>query len=729
MGKYQNRKDSGQRVVRMSSVREETVKTSKKGSTGGAIARGIGKVILTMFLILLIVVCVVGTAMTVFIMKYVDSGSSYNLDDITLGYTSNIYAKDAEGNDVIVQSMAANGRRIWVDVDEIPQFVQDAMVCAEDERFREHEGVDWPRTIAAFATTIPVIGDKLNFNSGGSTITQQLIKNINGDYYNRTPAVKIKEILGSLNLERNYTKTSILGAYMNYITLGYANYGIAAGAEFYFDKEVSELTIAEAAALVSITKSPNDYNPIDNPEANKSRRTWVINKMYEKGKITEEERDTALAEELKLVEYVDDGEEETVSDVYSWYTDAVIYDVRDDLMEQYGYTEEEAMDKIRGGGLQIYTPMNITLQDRLEAEFLNDYNFSAYAMEKPLNASMVIMDYAGNIVALVGDRGEKTESLCWNNAVQATRSQGSCMKPITVYGPALQCDLITWSTTFIDGPKMQVEKADGTKVDWPPNWDAAWTKKPMTVAYALQHSKNTIPIELIRTLGVDYCLDFLEKQLGISSIARGSDSEGTTLGMMAKGVYQDEFTAAYLMFGNGGYYSTPKTYTKVVNASGEILLQTDDEMVQVLDSDTAYIMNKLLQTVVTEPGATGTAATLGNIEVAGKTGTNENTDLTFVGCTPYYVASLWMGYNDNSELPRYYGYYSATAWRLIMKDVLSGYPGKKFELDSTGVKRLTYCADTGLIAGDHCTKTEVGYYKTSNVPATCSGVHDEKPEE
>ncbi len=744
-----NRKDPKKgkpRVVRMSSgdsarQRNAEVTTNHTGktkpsrkakkpsagrSTAGTIARGIGKTLLILFLILLIICCVVGTALTVFIMKYVDSGSNYNLDDITLGYTSNIYDKD--GN--IIQTMSANGRRTWVDIEDIPQHVQDAIVCAEDERFFEHEGVDWLRTIGAFMSTLPVVGDHLDFTGGGSTITQQLIKNINGDYYERTKANKVKEILGALNLERNYPKETILGAYMNYITMGHGNYGIQAGAEYYFGKDVSELTIAEAASLASITKSPNSYNPLDNPENNKERRTWVINKMYELGKITEEERDEALNAELTVVGSApEETQEETEENVYSWYVDAVIMKVRDDLMDQYGYTSEEALDKIRGGGLQIYTPMDSTLQSRLEQEFLNDSNFSSYYMENPLDASMIIMDYNGNILALAGGRGEKTESLCWNNAIQATRSQGSCMKPITVYGPAMQCDLITWSSMYVDGPKMTVTREDGTEEEWPPNWTGGWSRKPVTIAYALQRSMNTVPIELIQTLGVDYCQDFLENQLGISTIVRGADSEGTTLGMMQKGVYQDEFTAAYLMFGNGGYYNSPKMYTKVVNAAGEVLLQKEAENNQVLDSDTAYVMNELLQTVVTDPNGTGTDARLNGIEVAGKTGTNENTDLTFVGCTPYFTASLWMGYEDNSELPSRYGYYSARAWRNIMQDVLEGYDAKDFELDSTGVRQLSYCTQTGLIAGPNCTETKTGYYKTSNIPSTCSGAHGTEPAE
>lgn len=706
--KYVKKSDS-------SSKKQKKKPASKGAKAGKVIVFSIGKFILTLFLILIITGCVVATAMTVFVMKYVDSGTTLDLDNVKSGYTGNIYGLDANGEDVVVQSLTAEGRRTWVDIDQIPQHVQDAVVCTEDRRFREHEGVDWLRTFAAFANMIT--GDRLNFSGGASTITQQLIKNINGDFYDRSPSKKLKEILGALNLERNYTKSQILEAYMNYISLDNNVYGLQAGAEYYFGKDVSQLSIAEAAALASITKSPADYSPIDNPEENKRRRNWVIDLMLEDGHITQEQHAAAIAEELVLVDRTlitdDSGAQE--KGIYNWYVDTVIREVQEDLVEQYGYTSEEALAKINGQGLQIYTPMDIAMQDKLERLFLDDNNFYSSVVEDHPEAAMVIMDYNGNIKAQVGSRDPKEDNLGFNFIVQGIRSQGSCMKPITAYAPALQQDLIYWSKIGIDEPKYVENGVPG-----PNNYDKTYTG-PVTMINALKKSLNTIPVELVQQMGYVETYNYLHDTLGLSNFTN-PDSAGLGITLGFSGVYLNQFTATYTMFGNGGFYSSPKTYTKVLDNTGKVILETDQSQTQVLDTDTAYIMNRMLREVVTS--GTGTQANMDQIEVVGKTGTGEDTDVSFVGCTPYYVASLWMGYEDNRDLPTSGVVYTPSrVWKNIMSSILEGYAPATFELDSTGVQKLTYCQDTGLIAGVNCPKVGTGYYKTSNAIPTCSGSH------
>lgn len=743
-------KKSGKRVVRMSSAqggkqhtaysdsmkstavkgkgkksRKSKKPMSKGAKAGKVVALSIGKIILTVFLILVITICVVGTALTVFVMKYVDSESDYDLNNIQTTYTSNVYGLDENGEEALVQTISSGGRRIWLERSEVPELIKDAVICAEDKDFKEHEGVDWARTIAAFVNMAS--GGRLNFNSGASTITQQLIKNINGDYYERTPAKKVKEILGALNLERHYDKDEILCAYMNYITLGHGNYGVQAGANYYFGKDVSELTLVEAASLACITQNPNNNNPIDNPERNKERRDYVLRTMLSEGKITQAEYDEAVTAELKVTGYApEEGEDETsqgqkgnLNGIYNWYVDATIFEVRDALVESgYCETKEEAMSKINGGGLQIYTAMDIKMQEELERQFLDDNNFSSYTIENHPDAAMVIMDYNGYVKAQVGSRKEKEVNLGFSNAYQGCRPVGSTMKPITTYSLALNSDLITWSDIRVDEPKTVVNGKP-----YPSNWNDKMIGN-ISIIDALKFSKNTIPVELLLQLGADKCANWLHDNLGMSSIPRDA---GPSLTLGSYGVYLNQLAAAYQIFGNDGYYSPSKTYTRVEDASGKVILEADTTREQVIDSDTAFIMNKMLEQVIVGSGGTGYGAKLPNMDVVGKTGTNEDTDLSFVGLTPYYVSALWIGYKEgNVEFAnnsRNYGYEPKIAWKNVMTPIMAGYENKEFDVDGSDVVQKTYCTETGLIATSDCPNKASGYYKKTKIPTVCRKDH------
>ncbi len=685
----------------------------QKVSAVRRIGRGVSKTIAVTFLILMIMICIVGTAMTVFIMKYVESDSVINLDDLSLNYTTIIYAIDSDGEYTEMQTISAEGTRIWVSIDDIPQYVQDAFVYSEDERFMQHTGVDWIRTVGAF---VDMIAGQLGFDNtgfGASTITQQLIKNINGDYYNRTASTKMQEIVAALNLERHYSKEQILEAYLNCINLGNGCYGVEAASQKYFGKSVSELTYTEAAALAVTTKSPSTLNPLDNPDGNKTRRNQVaLSKMLEFGTITQEEYDACIEEDLTIV----DAELESGSStgIYNWYTDEVIRQVQEDLMEEYGYDSDEALSLITSGGYRIYTNCDYTMQTQLEAAFLNDSNFGSSmtnsAGEKP-SAAIVVMDYSGNVKAVVGDRYEKTGSLVWSNATQGLISPGSCMKPITVYAPAIESDLITYSSVLIDEP-IEARNDDGELVEWPKNYNNVWTYQSYTMAQALWESKNTIPAQLIQMLTPQYCYDFLTQKLGISTLAEDEAShEALALGGLTYGVSVEELTAAYQIFGNGGVYNEPKYYTTVLNAQGEVVLDTSDqEGTQVISSQTSYIMNRMLKNVV-ERG-TGTAAKVSGVEVVGKTGTSSySEDLCFVGLSPSYVAGVWLGYSENKETISG-GYSAAQVWKNLMSSIVAG-AETTFEMDTTGVVESYYDPSTGK-----CTSSNtgyIGYYKEDHL--------------
>lgn len=688
------------------------------------------KLVAAVMLLTIIGACIGGTALTVFVMKYMDSESGYDLENIETTFTSNIYVTDSEGTDTIVRSLSASGRRDWVDIEDIPEYVQYAIICAEDVDFMDHEGVNWIRTTAAFANLAYqlVTGSETEiFTGGASTITQQLIKNINADFYNRTVSVKIKEILGALNLEKNFTKDQILESYMNYISMGNNNYGFQAGAQYYFGKDVDELSIAEAASLAAVTQSPNTQNPLDGIDENLIRRDWILGTMYDEGYITYEEYQEALAEEMIVINYESDEDEEATDDIFSWFEDALIVEVVEDLMEEYDYTYDTALAKVMGGGLQIYSTWDVDLQADLDAEFENLSNFTSYSsLEDMPDVSMVIMDYDGHIVAMIGNHEAKTTSLCFNPVTQGGLKMGSCMKPITVYAPAWDQDIIYWSQLRTDEPKLS---SSGTVTDnptWPSNYGGSWSYSDITIIKALTSSYNTIPVELEMDLGIEYVQEWLKYTLGLSTIDFTKDFYSMTLGNLYYGTYMDEFTAAYTMFGNGGYYTPSTTYTTVLDATGKVLLQADTVYEQVISTETATIMNEALQDVVDY--GTGTAASLDSlgIEVAGKTGTTEDYARSFVGLTAYHVSSVWFGYHDDAtkEVDFNTMYSSAAIWQNIMEDLYADYEPADFDdLDYSGVTTKTYCTETGLLAGANCTSTATGYYKTDVSIPTCSAIH------
>lgn len=712
-------------------ARRAAAKKRKKAKTPVPL-RGIAWVVRSIFKVLAIVVlvcviagCIGGTALTIFVMKYVDNESGYDLENMETTYTSNLYAKDGDGKDVIIRSLAANGRRDWLEIEKISTTVQHAIISAEDERFYEHEGVDWMRTFAAFANMAfqMVTGSEKEFFSGGaSTITQQLIKNINGDFADdtRTPATKMKEILAALNLEKNFTKQQILEGYINYISMGHSNYGIQAGAQYYFGKDAANLTIVEAASLAAVTKSPSGLNPADAPKDNKSRRDWILGVMRKNEFITEEEYQDAKKATVKTIDYTSDDDEEE-DDIFTYFEDAVLVEVINDLMEKYDYSYETAKGKVMGGGMQIYSTLDLKLQERLEDEFEIYDNFNDWEPEDPPDAMMTIMDYQGHMVAMQSGFDRKTTNLSFNPITQGGIWMGSCMKPISAYAPAWDQDLIYWSQIRKDEPKID-DDGDG-KLDWPNNFGNTYTGN-IPIIHALRQSHNTIPVELAMDMGLNEVNHWMKDTLHLSTVDMVKDYYSSVLGSNTNGVHLSEFTAAFTMFGNGGFYTPPTTYTKVLDATGKVLLESDTVFEQVISKQTSFIMNRALREVITS--GTGTAASMDDygIEVVGKTGTTEEFSRSFIGLTPYHVASIWYGdlTNLTSNLNQSHMYSPTRVWRNIMKDIYDGFEDADFEMDDEGVSQRAYCRSTGLLAGRNCS-TAYGYFKDDVPLPTCSGSH------
>ncbi|MGN1136010.1 MAG: transglycosylase domain-containing protein [Oscillospiraceae bacterium] len=684
----------------------------------------IGTVILSLILILVISCSIIAAALTVYVMQFREHAViDISLDSLDLAYTTFIYGYDSEGNEVELESISRAADRIPVSIENIPQHVRDAFVYTEDERFYEHDGVDWKRTFGAFINEL--VGVLYTSRQGGSTITQQLVKNITSDdeaSWDR----KMREIFRAADLETYCTKDEILEAYLNTIGFGGSTAGIEAASLKYFGKDVSELTIAQAACLAAIPKNPEKINPWVDPEANKERQEIVLYNMLKNAAISEAQYEAALTEDLQLIDpnAKNDSDE---NDIQNWYIDMVIRDVTNDLMELYGIEYDDASDLLYNGGYTIYTPIDIEMQEKIEAKFRDYSTFSSSVLSDPPQSAFMVMDYSGNILAVAGGIGEKAGSNVWNRATMSPRQPGSCFKPLAGYSYSIENNLITWSTLFRDYPiEIPDDNNPGKTKLWPTNYSSNssamnYSGNSYFTFQCLQRSLNTVSAQLVQNATASKVFEFVQNKFQLTTLnAYDANYAPMAVGALTDGVYLRELVAAYQVFGNGGKYFKPTSYTYVLDPSGETILQHRYTPIQSISEESAYVMNKLMQTVIEGPNGTGKAAKLETKPVVGKTGTSQDwADQWFVGCTPDYVSGVWYGYDDNRTVKSgtYYG--TAQLWKNIFGDIAEAGTKDSFpKCDS--VKELYYCSNTGLIASGNCPTYNIGYYKSTNVPPVCT---------
>lgn len=678
------------------------------------------KVLLTLFLVGLITVSLVVGCFMFYAFTMVDGTMEEDLEN-SLNYTTTIYVDSGDGNYQEYRRLHGEFNRIWVDYlnpknvdlpedyDGIPQMLANAFVAIEDKRFFDHDGVDWKRTMGAFINEfVPIYSSR----QGGSTITQQLVKNLTDDRSQKASR-KVREIMRARYLEGKYSKDIILECYLNTIPLGHGTYGVEVAANYYFGKSVKDLTIVECAAIAAITKSPAYYSPDDNPEENKQRRTQVLFEMYDQGYITEEEYNTAKETELTIV-----AEERVLNqnEINSYFVDALIKQVSKDLADKYGYEDSHAEQLFYNGGYRIYATVDPDIQAAAESVFLDSATYAVEGKDgKKMTGGITIMDYKGNVKGIVGGIGEKTTNRGFNNATDAVRQPGSTMKPIAAYAPAIEQDLITYSSIVND--------TKTTYKNWSPvNWYRSYWGN-ITVQYALERSVNTIPVYLVNKLTPQTCYDFLIKKLGVTTL-NAEDINLSPLGMGGTngGLTTLESAAAFSVFGNGGLYYEPSFYTKVTDQKGKIVLERKTEPQMAISEDTATIMNRLLQTVVYGSNGTGKAAAsyIKNMKIYAKTGTsNDQNDLWFVGGTPYYIASCWCGYEVQQPIASKHSGIALKMWGNVMSKVHAGLKSKEFTDSSYAIDKF-YCTATGQLATDACPSKAIGWYKKSKLPDTCT---------
>lgn len=690
----------------MASNRTTNHSNGDRGRPSGGLrtAAAVGKVIGTIALIVVITAVLLACFAAVYI-KNVILPQAHLEANFDMDLTSTIYYMDsATGEYVEHLSLHGGENRVLVDFEDIPDDLVNATVAIEDETFWTHSGVNWKRTL--YGVFLMFTGKDIQ---GGSTITQQLIKNFT-QYDDVTVKRKILEIFRALDFDATYSKEQIMEWYLNYIYLGEGCNGVATAARNYFDKDLSELTLAECASLISITNNPSRYNPYRSLESNQYRAKLVLGKMLELGSIDQTRYDEAIYEVEHLSEHLARGEnEERASVIYNWYDEQLITDVIRDLKTQYGYSDTLASDLVTSGGLKIYACVDPEIQAIVESVYNDQASMPLVSANgQNIQSAIVIVDPEGNIVGLAGALGEKSANRVWNYASDSIRQPGSSIKMLSTYAPALEMGLITPATVVDDYP-TQVYSGKA----WPSN-SYGYYKGLTDVGWAVQLSSNPVAVRVLQQVTPEASYDFMTNKFHITTLEEGKEINGSyksdlgesqlALGGLTHGVNVLEMAAAYSVFPREGMYLAPRTYSKVTidqNGQETVLLDnTAREGEPILKETTAWYVNDMLKDVVTS--GTGTDARFSGMTIAGKTGsTTSNNDRWFVGYTPYYTAAVWTGY-DTPERIRTSGYNpAAVLWNKVMSQVHQGLENKDFN-QPAGLTTIRYCMDSGLLPTDAC---------------------------
>ncbi len=666
--------------------------------------------------------------------------ADYSLESFDLDQTSFIYTVDT-GNKTIIQEQKiyTNTDRVWVTYDQIPEEMVYAAVAIEDKRFFQHQGVDWFTTAKACVNMF--LGNRSTF--GGSTITQQLIKNLSEDD-DVTVRRKVMEIFRALKFEEIYTKEEVMEWYLNTIYLGESCYGVQSAARNYFGKDVWDLTAAECASLIGITNNPSLYDPYISMTRNRKRQEIILSEMYDQGYLTKWEYEEAVDQQMiftsvslhdtlytchncgligsrstydfnetdKLYQcpscgvYVDIPLKDN-TDYYTYFEDTNIRDVCQDLMDAYGYTYDVAMQLIKTGGFSIYSTIVPEIQALVDEIYQDLEKIPATRSAQQLQSAIIVIDNAtGDIVAMAGGVGEKTNYLGLNRATQSKLQPGSAIKPISVYAPALELGIITPATVVFDGPME-----DKLPKKYPQNYTRTYSGNTL-VLEAVSVSMNTVPCKILQEMDVAFGFEWAKNNFGLSTLVESVTINGSeksdidiaplALGAPTYGVTVRDMAAAYATFANGGVWREPRSYSKVLDANGNVVLDNEQESRELLGEKSLTYMNSMLTHVVKK--GTGYYARISGMNVAGKTGTtSDDRDRWFAGYTPYYTAVVWCGY-DQPEAVRLKGSSVNPAlrlWKAVMEPLHEGL--KKIDLyDDSRLYEVSICTHSGLLATDAC---------------------------
>lgn len=643
----------------------------------GSATSAVFKIIGTIFLIIITTGLLFACIFAYYVKTCIIPSVGVDVDDYTLKQSSIIYyEEDGQWKELV--TLSGSEKRILVDYEDIPWYMEKALVAIEDHRFYDHKGVDWFRTVGAFARMFT--GGSMY---GGSTITQQLIKNLTKQD-DITVQRKLLEIFQALEFEKNYSKEEIIELYLNLVYFGEGCYGVQTAAETYFGKDVKDLSLAECAAIVGITNLPTYYDPFYSVQNNKDRQETVLWRMYDLGYITKEEYEEAKAEELDFVR----GEKEPYApNIYSWYVETVISDVINDLAEEKGISTDAAETLLYNAGYQIYSCIDMSIQKKVDEIYENRDNLpKSYSTEKePLQSAIVIMDqYTGDIVAISGGTGEKEINYGLNRATDSTRPPGSSLKPLAIYGPAIEYGLISPSTLVLDADGEHI-KLKNSPNDWFPVNSPNTYDGVITILQAIVKSKNTVSAQILDKLTVSASFDYLVEKLGITTLIDDDcNYPALALGQPNWGISVREMCQAYCSLANDGVFTKSRTYTKVLasDKTTVILDNSTPETHQAFSQSTARTMTYMLSQAASY--GTGYESRLSNMPVAGKTGTTSSVkDRWFCGYTPYYTAAVWTGYDHNYYMS-FSGNPATQIWQKVMESIHEGLEYKDFNISYGG---------------------------------------------
>lgn len=671
---------------------------------------------LKVILISLLTIFIVGIAVTSgVIIAIIKSSPALDVDALlTLNQPSKLYNDDG----AFMDTLATNEKRSVISIKDMPDSLKNAFVSIEDERFYTHNGIDIKRITGALYIDILSKIKRSNEIQGGSTITQQLIKNT--VLTNKvTITRKVQEIYLAMKLEKSLSKDQILEAYLNTIFLGGQAYGVEAASQQYFNKKSADLTLIESAFIAGVNQSPSVYYPFStkskkNPSIYLNRTKTVLNSMYQNGYISSAQLSTAIKDinDKKLVIQKPVTTNDKMN--YESFTIPAINQVESDLKSQYNYTADQAEHLILNGDLKIYTTMDKTMQDNTQ-KILNSTNILGVHSTKNLivqpQAAAVIVDYhTGEVKTMIGGRGyQPPRSYNRADSNSFLRPTGSAIKPLTVYGAAIDSKKETAATVIEDSP---VPASIGSIYGTPSNPYNPVNSPNIYYGYvtlreAIMHSINVVAVKLEDKIGLSTGVEYGQK-FGLTFDADDKSSMAAiALGQLHHGATPLTMAAAYGVFGNAGNYTTPRLYTKVVDRTGKIILSSTVKNSKVLTPQSAFIMYDLLKGPVSATG-TGPQANFGNMEVRGKTGTSSDMkNLWFCGLTPYYSASVWIGNDDSSTVNGVYSTTAASLWGSIMSSAHSNLPTKTLE-QPDGIVTASVCLDSGKIPTDLCAKDPRG---------------------
>lgn len=702
---------------------EEMEKTKQyKTKKGNKKSKKIWKRLILGMIILFVILAIIAVAVVIGIF----SSSKYNVSReqlIIKNFNSKVV--DSEGN--VVATVRGDENRKWVSIEDMPEYLPKMFVALEDERYYAHKGIDIKRTIGA---TVGFVLGKGSSSYGGSTITQQLVKNTFNDKEDSGLAGverKIREMARAYNVEKVLSKNEILELYLNKILMGGTYYGVGTASEYYFSKNVKDLSLAESAYLVAINPAPNAYEPFSTEEKQiekiKNKTKVVLAKFKEEAQglgyeLTEEAYNSAIQEVETGIAFKE-GTVITGATSYSYHTAAAIEQAINQLMEEQNLQYDAAKFIIENNGYTIYSTQITSIQKTMEAEYAKD-KYIVKGREKKKDGTLVneghtqsamviIEPTTGYVVGCMGGLGTDSNPSGINRATTSTKHPGSSIKPIVAVAPALETGTVTAATVFDDS-------ATTFKGNYNPHNSGGYNGL-LTVRHGIEHSSNIVNIKILTLLGPSKGAEFL-RNMNFTGLR--DDDIGSSLALGAVSVTPLQMGAAYAMVANDGVYIEPTFYTKVEDSDGNVVLEAKQETKRMMSVENSYILKEILTAPVTGAGGTATTCWIKGMEVGAKTGsTDEYKDRWLCGITPYYAAACWFGF-DNQETPKFSGNGAAKLWGEIMRSVHSSLPGKRFTKPA-GVVTAKICLDSGCSATETCTRVETEYFAKGTVPKACEG--------